>query len=123
MIRLNEDALVCDLAETYNIYDYKQLPASKVAVFSCGLKEDSRIKMEINEQRVTLDILLLASISDKLGLLLWTKTKDGQAGKNRPASLSEKLLNIKPKEKNELVFSSGEDFEATRRRLIAEGGK
>ena len=33
MIKTDEDALICDLAETYRIYDYKQLPAYQVAVF------------------------------------------------------------------------------------------
>lgn len=32
MIRADEDALVCDLAETYHIYNYRQLPARQVAV-------------------------------------------------------------------------------------------
>ncbi len=34
MIAVDEDALVCDLAETYGIYDYRQLPITRVAVFA-----------------------------------------------------------------------------------------
>lgn len=45
MIQTDEDALICDLAETYQIYDYRQLPAYQVAVFSYGLRDDSRIKV------------------------------------------------------------------------------
>ena len=30
MIKTDEDALICDLAETYQIYDYKSLPAYMV---------------------------------------------------------------------------------------------
>ena len=32
-IGTDEDALICDLAETYGIYNYRQLPADRVAVF------------------------------------------------------------------------------------------
>lgn len=32
----------------------------------------------------TLDSHLLAEVVDRLGLLLWAKTKDGQKGRNRP---------------------------------------
>ena len=39
MKQLDEDALVCDLAETYGIYDYKQLPLLKVAVFAYWISE------------------------------------------------------------------------------------
>lgn len=121
MIQVDEEALICDLAETYHIYDYRQLPVSTVAVFSCGLKQDSRIHMKLNNQQVPLDTLLLASISDKLGLLIWFKTKDGQKGVNRPASISESLTNSTKQEKSEIVFNSGEEFERVRQRLI-EGG-
>ena len=39
MIKTDEDALICDLAETYQIYDYKSLPAYMVATFSVGLRK------------------------------------------------------------------------------------
>ena len=51
MIKTDEDALICDLAETYQIYDYKSLPAYMVATFSVGLRENSRIKMKLNDFR------------------------------------------------------------------------
>lgn len=118
MIRLDEDALICDLAETYQIYDYKQLPALSVAVFSCGLREDSRIKMKIAGQSVSFETMLLAGISDRLSFLVWSKTKDAQKGKNRPASIIE-ILNGKPtSQKKEVVFDSGEDFERMRLQLL-----
>ena len=36
MIAVDENALICDLAETYGIYNYRQLPPTLVAVFSLG---------------------------------------------------------------------------------------
>ncbi|MDT2698350.1 MULTISPECIES: DUF5361 domain-containing protein [Enterococcus] len=118
MISVDEDALVCDLAETYQIYDYKQLPASMVAVFSCGLRETSRIKMKLSGQKIPLDTILLAGISDNLRLLLWTKTKDGQKNVNRPESILHKLSENNPREKEEIIFDSGEDFEKMRQQLL-----
>lgn len=118
MISVDEDALVCDLAETYQIYDYKQLPASMVAVFSRGLRETSRIKMKLSGQKIPLDTILLAGISDNLRLLLWTKTKDGQKNVNRPESILHKLSENNPREKEEIIFDSGEDFEKMRQQLL-----
>jgi len=121
MIKIDEDALVCDLAETYQIYDYKQLPPLRVAVFSCGLRDDSRIKMKISGQSVPLDTLLLAGISDRISTLVWFETEDGQKGKNRPAAIVDMLTNESQPNKDMLLFNSGEDFETTRLRLIKGG--
>ena len=121
MIQADEDALICDLAETYQIYDYKQLPPSRVAVFACGLKDESRIKMKLSGQKVPLDTLLLAGISDRLSVLVWGQTKDGQKGRNRPAMLVEALMEKGSKDTDVIVFDSGEDFESMRKRLIGQG--
>lgn len=100
MIHIDKDALECDLAETYRIYDMYGLPCSKVALFSCGLREDSRIKMKINNQNVSLSQTLLASIVDRLSLLCWLNSDDGRTGKNRPKSLLDALQgNVEEKRK------------------------
>jgi len=119
MINVDEDALICDLAETYQIYDYKQLPPMKVAVFSLGLRDDSRIKMKISGQTVPFDTLLLAGIHDKLSTLVWFQTTDGQKGRNRPPMLTSLLTNTK-QENDVEVFRSGEEFEKARKRLGGE---
>src|SRR5690625_6008798 len=111
MIKLDEDALICDLAETYQIYDYRQLSPLKIAVFSVRLREESRIKMKINGQSVSMETLLLAGISDRLSTLVWFQTEDGQKGKNRPPSLVKMLTNKEEKsDKDVISFSSGKDF-------------
>ncbi|CIO43890.1 phage protein [Streptococcus pneumoniae] len=123
MIALDEDALVCDLAETYQIYDYKQLPLSQVAVFAYGLRDDSRIKQMMSDQIVPLETTLLASIVDRLSVSLWLQTKDGQKGVNRPMSIAEMLTKNNKEESDErdyLVFESGEDFENYRKALLAK---
>lgn len=123
MIEIDEDALICDLAETYQIYDYRRLPPTMVAVFSCGLGPESRIKMKLSGQKVPLDTLLMAGINDRLSLLLWAKTRDGQKGKNRPESLVDALTGEKQIKTDEIVsFDSGEEFERSRTKLLAEMG-
>lgn len=125
MISIDEDALICDLAETYQIYDYKQLPLNQVAVFAYGLRDDSRIKQMMSNQIVPLETTLLASIVDRLSLSLWLQTKDGQKGVNRPKSIVDQLTKQDKEERDEreyLVFESGEDFENYRRLLLAKTG-
>ena len=121
MIQADEDALICDLAETYHIYDYRQLPPTRVAVFACGLRNDSRIKMKLSGQLVPTNTLLLAGISDRLSIFLWGQTKDGQKGRNRPAMLVDMFTAKAEKSKDVIVFNSGEDFEKSRQKLIAGG--
>lgn len=119
MLKFDKDALLCDLAETYQIYDFKQLPLTKVAVFSLGLKDDSRIKMKLRNQKLNLEEMLIVSIADSLKLLLWSKTKDAQKNRNMPVLWSS--LFEEPKEKKEAVFSSGKDFEKERKKLLRKG--
>lgn len=125
MIKTDEDALICDLAETYQIYDYRQLPPTRVAVFSHGLGNDSRIKLKLSGRSVPIETLLLAGVSDKLSMLVWFQTEDGQKGRNRPTMLTSLLTNNNESkaQKDVVVFNSGEDFTNLRNRLIKAGGE
>lgn len=119
MIKIDESALICDLAETYHIYNYRQLPADLVAVFSVGLHENARIKMAMSGQKVPLKTLLLASIADRVGILAWQNTEDGHKGRNAPKEFVS-ILTEEPKEREESVFKSGEDFENARARILKD---
>lgn len=120
MIATDENALICDLAETYRIYDYKSLPASRIATFSVGLRDNSRIKLKMHNMKHSLDTLLLATIADRLSILVWMKTKDGSQGINKPSSIMAKLLG-EAEEKDVVSFETPEAFEAEWRRLT--GGR
>lgn len=117
MICLDEDSLICDFAEYYRIYDYTALSPKYAGVLACGLRENSRIKMKLSEQIVDTSTLLLATIADRIQLLLWQNTEDGQKGRNIPESITEKLLGIN-NERDHIVFNTGAEFEAYRERLI-----
>lgn len=117
MIVTDENALICDFADTYHIYDYKSLPIKRVAIFAVGLRDDSRIKLKISGVKQSLGTLLLAAIVDRLSLLLWSKTTNGQKGLKKPDSILEKL-NGSEKESEVIGFVSGEDFEKTRKEIL-----
>ena len=120
MLETDEDALICDLAETYGVYDYESLPVQTVAALSIGLRGDSRIRMKLSGMKLTLTESLLAMIADNLALIFWTKTKDGQKHRNRPKSIREALENGNKKDNEVLGFDSPEEFEAMRERLLSE---
>ena len=115
MLKHDRDALICDFAETYHIHDFKRLPAQTVAVLAVGLRDDSRIKMSMSGAKAPADILLLASAVDRLSLLVWMRTKDAEKGRNRPKSVLDGLFQ---KENQTVTYSSGEDFEKERQRLL-----
>ena len=125
MIAKDEEALECDLAETYNIYDYRKLPLTRVALFASGLGENSRIKRKMSGAKVSLDTYMLAVIADYLGWLVWSKTKDGQKNRNRPKSILD-IINGKGEEKEEnqnRTFTTGEEFERLRQELLEKAEK
>lgn len=119
MIKADKNALICDLAETYHIYDYNQMPPSQVAIFAIGLRNDSRIKLKMTGAKFPIDTLLLSAITDAVRLLLWSKTKDGSKGINQPKSI---LSGLYQRDSEKVTsYSSGKDFEMARKRLL-EGG-
>lgn len=120
MLKTDKNALVCDLAETYHIYDYRQLPPLQVAVFAIGLRDDSRIKMKLSGVKVSPETLLLAGILDRLSILVWQNTEDGAKDRNRPKPILDALYEKYEKESEVSSFTSGEEFEKERNRLIKE---
>ena len=120
MIREHEDAMICDLAETYHIFDYRELPVKTLAVLVSGLRADSRTKMEILGMKVPNETMIMAMIYDKLSRWVWMHSKDAKRGVKPPTSLSESFIK-EPKEEV-VTFEDGESFDRARQRII-EGGK
>lgn len=112
----DEDALVCDLAETYGIYDWRSFPVTLVATLATGLREDARINLKLSGQPFPLNLTLLASAVDRLGLLWWSKTEDGQKNKNRPPSILERMI---PQPQNDNAMTI-EEFDEWRKKFIRE---
>ena len=117
MMKADQDALICDLAETYRIFDMKAVPVNTLARLACGLRDDSRIKMKLSGSTVSFDILLGVAILDELRWLHWSKTKDAEKGRNVPKSLLDTVIN-KKNESELTVFESAEEFEKCRANIL-----
>lgn len=117
MIALDEDALICDFAETYHIYDMYKLPVLYVATLAAGLRDNSRIRMKASGLSVEVNTLLLAHIADNTAINVWMKTKDAEKGRNQPKRIVDALTEkINPSKKLK-QFKTGADFDKAWRAL------
>ena len=117
MLARDEQALICDFAETYHVFDWKALRPSLAATLAVGLRDDSRIKMQLSGLHVPPDRLLLAAAVDRLSLLVWMETKDGQKGRNRPPSIVESMTTEKHVDDAQ-TFKDADAYEAAKNRII-----
>ena len=118
MLATDRDALFCDLAETYGIFDMEALPVHTLAVLSCGLRDNSRIKMIMSGLSVSTETFLLAGCFDMLAWLRWSKTEDAANGGEPPGTILEKLLGMET-EPETVGFASAEEYQAARERILA----
>lgn len=122
MLTLDEDAFICDMAETYHIYDYKSVPCRLLGTLAAGLRDSSRIKQKLAGITSDPQTVLLASVLDVLQLILWTKTEDAQKGSNRPKSVSDKYFvkEAPPKHENDLTPA---EYEEIRNKILKRDKK
>lgn len=119
MLESEEDAFICDMAETYHIYDYKQYPVTLIATLLSGLREDSRTIMALTGRKLSLKQTVDAMTYDAINLILWSKTTDGHNNTKRPKRLIDILINKENKEEVE-GFDSGEDLLAAFNKIVRE---
>ncbi|MBP2057015.1 hypothetical protein J2Z60_000177 [Lactobacillus colini] len=117
MLNLDRDALECDFAETYHLYNIEELGLRKLSIYAYGLPENSRIKQKISGEKVSTDTYLLAMAVDSLQLLVWSKTKDAQHGINRPKSIAKAFISTK---NDNRTYKSGQEFEQARAAILRE---
>ena len=122
MIAIDEDALICDFAETYQIYDYRALPIGLAAVLASGMGDDSRVKKKISKNKADTNTMLLAVIADRLGTIAWMLSEDGRKGDNKPESIYRAIAGTEADEEGgkALFFNSPEEFERERKRILEE---
>ena len=111
MLNVCEDELVCDLAETYHIFNWQELPPSLVATLAVGLSASSRTKKKLTGQKLTVTEQLLALIVDDVRTSNWMRSKDGYKGRNRPESLYKRLMGIDKKPQDELMSMTTDEFD------------
>lgn len=116
MLATDRNSLICDLAETYNIYDHTRVPVRKLGILCAGLRENSRIRQKLEGIKASPDTIILARIYDLVNIILWSKTKDAEKGKNYPKSFAKVFLESdEPEPAN---YSSGAEYEKARKKLI-----
>lgn len=116
MLTEDKTAVICDLAETYQIYDYRRMPARIVATLACGLKADSRIKTKMAGIKETPSLLLLnALIVDELRAFRWGLLGDKN---KKPPFVVDILENGIPQKDTAQGFNTVEEFEAARAEII-----
>ena len=95
----------------------EDLPVSKLAGLCAGLPEESRVKMKVSGQKLTLEQFLIASCLDALRAIIW---QNGGGKGKKPESIVEILMKPREEEKT-LAFDDAEAFEAVYRAIHAKG--
>ena len=109
------------MAETYGIYDWRQLPRVTAATLAQGPPASSRTTQKLTGTKITDDrTVLLAIIADRVGHIAWMFSKDGEAGKNHPQSIFELVTGTAMPETG---FDSEEDFTAAWAAITGTGGE
>lgn len=110
--------MICDLAETYQILDYKRVPGRLLGTLVAGLGVNSRIYQKVAGHKVPTDTIMLSLIVDELRRL--TYLMDGNKHKKQPESMTARLVEKAEAESDQLSFNSPEEFEAYRAALLGE---
>lgn len=118
MLGTDRDAVVCDLAETYHLFDLYAVSLETLATLCAGLRDDSRIKMKMMDMRRIAPSFSLVHISDTLTML--THSLAAKEGTPMPELYSD-IMTGKQKTKQSKGFYSIEEFEEARRRMIGNG--
>lgn len=117
MIREDEDALTCDMAQVYGVWDWRALPLSTATALAWGLPDDARVKRRAAGADAVSDNLLLALLTDEIRALRWMLSKDGEP----PESIVLKLTGQgSEKERKTASFDTPEEFMAARRRALGK---
>ena len=105
------DELICDFASEYNIYSLEALPIVTIARLALGLREESRTMRKCSEIKYTKQEILLATIADRLALLVWMQSEDGRKNRNRPKSILNNILTGKEETGKVKGFDTKEDLD------------
>lgn len=115
MLALDRNAFICDMAETYQIYDYRRVPGRYLGILAAGLGVSSRIWKKRNGVRGSVTEVLLAQILDGVRFLCWAQTEDARKKRNYPKSVASDFFIAE--DSNKVKKTSIEDFEALRKKV------
>lgn len=112
MIGLDEDALICDMAETYQIYRFSDFDAGYIATLAAGLRDDARIVKKLTGCELSMAELFAAVTADNLTML-----NHGLAGEKKKPKLFIDGFRLGNEEEKQ-GFASGAEFDAWRRSFL-----
>jgi hypothetical protein len=84
-----------------------------VATLAIGLPENSRVKMKMSGQKLTLEQSLLALLLDDFNLLLWSRQKHRGS---KPKSIFKDLTEEKKPKDELMTFETADEFDRWLRR-------
>ena len=111
----DQDAVICDIAETYHVLDYRSIPVDLLATLCAGLHDDSRIKMKMMGMRKIAPSFALTHAADTLTVIL-----HALVGSKKKPKLYEDIMADKQSNQKTTGFSSIEEFEKARQRFIKD---
>ncbi len=116
-MEFDEASLICDLAETYGIYEYQRVSLRTLGILCAGLRDDARIVQKMGGFKVDAKSIMLARILDGVNILLWSRSKH-PTEQNRPSSVADLFFKDENSEQDVVIFDSIDDFENTRNQLL-----
>lgn len=121
MVGRCEEELICDMAETYHVFNWRELPLKTAAILASGLPQDSRSRMKLSGQKLKTTESMLLALLDDLRTLTWAFLQAHSETKiPAPRSVLKQALEHDQQPKV-LSFRTPEEFELRRRQII-EGG-
>lgn len=110
-----KDKVICDLAETYRIYDYRSVPVPLLATLVSGLGPNSRVGMELDGRRESTLTIYVAELCDMVEAVIY-----GLAKKKSDADRASRLL-LHPEKKTNRGLTI-EEYDALRKRQVKSDG-
>ena len=117
-----EEEFICDMAETYHVLNWRELPLKTAAILASGLPPESRSRMKLSGQKLTAKDSALLAILDDVRTLAWAFLQVHSDKKiPAPKSVLQQALH-QDQQPKALSFRTPEEFEEQKRRII-EGGQ
>lgn len=115
-----KDALICDFAQYYHIYDLDSVNLQTAAILACGLPPDSRTLRQMTGQKFSAEMVIQMRILDTVRFFQYAYISSHSKRKvPKPQSIFE-ILNEKKEENPIRGFKTKEAFEAARERILKE---
>lgn len=121
MVATCEDDLICDMAETYHIMNWRELPLRQAATLASGLHRDSRTMLRLSGERTPFETLLQAAVLDQLRILSWQHLSVRDRKKLGPPPSVLEVLQTDEKKTQLTGFDSPEEFEMRRKQILGGG--